>query len=125
MADETNQEAFDRGVGVGRIEQRLAGYDDHFRLINGSIAKTATELHTLGMQVQRLADQAVADGQTRVSTAEAVEKARRDAAAAVEAERRARVDRSDTSWSPVQRLAVVLGAVGALVAVVIGLRALL
>ncbi len=122
---ETPQEAYDRGVDAGRIEQQMAEFRQHFTVINGSIADTAAELRSLVLQVQRLADQAVADAKTRVSTAEAVEKARQEAAGALEAERRARVDRSDTAWSPVQKALAVIAGIGTIVVVILGLRALI
>lgn len=121
---ESNQQAYDRGADAGRIEQRLAGYDAHFRTINGSIADTARELHDLVLAVQRLADQAVADAKTRVSTAEAVEKARQEAAGAIEAERRARSDRSATVWTVPRLAGAALGAIAALVALILGIKAL-
>lgn len=124
MVGESNQQAYDRGADAGRIEQRLAGYDEHFRTINGSIADTARELHDLVLAVQRLADQAVADAKTRVSTAEAVEKARQEAAGAIEAERRARADRSDTVWSPVQKVIALIGAVATIIVMIVGIKAL-
>jgi hypothetical protein len=110
---ETPQEAYDRGADAGRIEQRLSQYDEHFRAINGSVAETAKELAKLVMQVQRLADQAVADAKTRVTTAEAVEKARRDAADALESERVVRKEQADSRWSPwAKAIAVVAAIVG-------------
>jgi hypothetical protein len=121
---ETPQEAYDRGVDAGRIEARLDGFAEHFRVINGSVADTARELHSLGLQVQRLADQAIADAKTRVSTAEAVEKARQEAAGAIESERRARVDRSDTAWSPIQKIIAVVGGVATVIAMILSIKAL-
>jgi len=121
---ESPQDAYDRGVGVGRIEQRLSEYDKHFKTINGSIADTARELHDLVLAVQRLADQAVADAKTRVTTAEAVEKARQEAAGALEAERRARVDRADTAWSPIQRGIALFGGMATIIALILGIKAL-
>lgn len=121
---ETPQEAYDRGVDAGRIEQQMAEFRQHFIVINGSIADTAAELRNLGMQVQRLADQAVADAKTRVSTAEAVEKARQEAAGALEAERRARSDRSATVWTVPRMVGATVGGLAGLVAVILGIKAL-
>jgi hypothetical protein len=115
---ETPQEAYDRGDAAGRIAQRLDGYDQHFRIINGSIDRSATAITELSMQVQRLADQAVADAKERVTTAEAVEKARRDAASALESERAVRADRSKQAWTPFERILAVLGGLAALAAVI-------
>jgi len=121
---ETPQEAYDRGVDAGRIAARLDEFTRHFLVINGSVADTARELHSLGLQVQRLADQAVADAKTRVSTAEAVEKARQEAAGAIESERRARVDRSDTAWSPIQKIIAVIGGLATIVLMIVGIKTL-
>lgn len=66
----------------------------------------------------------MADAKTRVSTAEAVEKATQEAARAVEAERRARVDRSDTAWSPVQKAIAVIGAIATIVVLIVSIKAL-
>jgi len=55
----------EEGEIAATIAARLLGHDKHFEAINGSVAKVATELHTLNLAVQRLADQAVArDAQT-------------------------------------------------------------
>lgn len=121
---ETPQEAYDRGVDAGRIEARLDEFGRHFEVINGSVGDTARELHSLGLQVQRLADQAIADARTRVTTAEAVEKARQEAASAIESERRARVDRSDTAWSPVQRVIAVIGGIATVILMIVAIRTL-
>jgi hypothetical protein len=121
---ETPQEAYDRGVDAGRIAQRLDEFTRHFQVINGSIGDSARELHSLALQVQRLADQAIADAKTRVSTAEAVEKARQEAAGAIEAERRARVDRSDTAWSPIQKAIAVVGGLATIVLLIVSIKAL-
>jgi 1-deoxy-D-xylulose 5-phosphate reductoisomerase len=121
---ETTQEAYDRGNEAGRIEQRLSQYDEHFRTINGSVAETAKELAKLVMQVQRLADQAVADAKTRVTTAEAVEKARRDAAEALESERVVRKEQTDSRWSPWARAITVVAAIVGVVGLWLTWRAL-
>ena len=115
---ETQQEAYDRGDAAGRTAQRLDGYDRHFQIINGSIADSARTLHELAMQVQRLADQAVADAKEREKTAEAVEKSRREAASALESERAVRADRSSTAWTPLARTVTILAGVGALLGII-------
>lgn len=121
---EPPDDAYDRGHLAGEIAARLAGHDEHFRDINGQIKMLITETHDLVLAVQRLADQAIADAKTRVSTAEAVEKARKEAADALESERVIRRDRSDTAWSPVAKAAALLGALAAVVAAALGVKAL-
>ncbi|WP_328365149.1 hypothetical protein [Micromonospora zamorensis] len=39
--------AYNRGLGAGRIEQRLQGHDEHLRQINGSIDSMTRALHAL------------------------------------------------------------------------------
>jgi hypothetical protein len=104
--------AYDRGVIAGAIETRLAGHDKHFETINGSLAKIAEEMHGVKLALQRLADQAIADAATRISTAEAVEKARKEAADSLENERTLRRDRAERTWSPWAKLFAVIAAVG-------------
>ena len=119
---ESHQEAYDRGEDAGqiagRLAQRLDGYDRHFQIINGSIGDSARANHELAMQVQRLADQAVADAREREKTAEAVEKSRREAASALESERAVRADRSTTAWTPMARTVTVLAGIGALLGII-------
>ncbi|WP_329103161.1 hypothetical protein OG792_25955 [Micromonospora sp. NBC_01699] len=40
-------EAYNRGMIAGRVEQRLQGHDDHFRKINGSIDSMTGALRSL------------------------------------------------------------------------------
>lgn len=109
---------YDRGHKAGGIDERLAGHDRHFAAINGSIGKLAEELHLMVLAVQRLGDQAVADAKTRISTAEAVEKARKEAASALESERVVRRERADQSWSPWAKTLALLGGLATLVSLV-------
>lgn len=113
----TQESEFDRGHIAGGIAERLASHDRHFEAINGSIADVARELAGLKLGVQRLADQAVADAKTRVTTAEAVEKARKEAADALESERVVRRERSDQSWTPWQRLLAVIAGLGVVISI--------
>ncbi|MFI6260528.1 hypothetical protein ACIBCL_31045 [Micromonospora zamorensis] len=45
--DTENMAAYNRGLGAGRIEQRLQGHDEHLRQINGSIDSMTRALHAL------------------------------------------------------------------------------
>jgi hypothetical protein len=101
---ETPQEAYDRGELAGQIAARLAGHDQHFAAINGSLADLAREMHDLTMAVQRLGDQAVSRDATVVTTAAAL----KDAEAA-------RRDKADRSWSPLARLSAAIGGAAALI----------
>lgn len=103
MVLETSSETYARGVAEGQILERLAGHDDHFRQINGSMARVADEMHQLVLQVQRLGDAAESDRQTVVKTAAALKEASA-----------ARQDTSEQRWSPMLRLFAAVSAVAAL-----------
>jgi hypothetical protein len=100
---EDDEEAYERGHVAGEIAARLAGHDKHFNSINGSLERIAEKLTILAMDVQRLADQAVSDAATRISTAAAL----KDAEAA-------RRDKTEQSWSPWSKVFAVIAAVVAL-----------
>lgn len=38
----------------GQLDQRLAGFDQHFAVVNGSIEKTASQLSTLSLAIEGL-----------------------------------------------------------------------
>lgn len=77
----------------GKIAQRLDAHDAHLDKINGSMAEVATRLSGVELQMQRLADNAIAASATAIATALAIEKA--------DTARRAA---SDSSWSPWQKI---------------------
>lgn len=119
VADETPQEAFDRGQIAGHIAEQLRRHEDHLAKINGSTEKTALALEALNdtqqqmaLQLQRLADQSAADAKTRVATAAALKEA--EDARRVTAEGR---------WTPLARTLLVLGALVSLATLAIGLYA--
>jgi hypothetical protein len=56
MADETSQQAFDRGAVAGEISARLAGHDNHFAAINGHLAEMSTEMRNMKLALQRIED---------------------------------------------------------------------
>jgi hypothetical protein len=119
---ETNQQAYNRGEDAGRIAQRLDGYDEHFNVINGSIAASALAMREMALQIQRLTDQSIADSKERKQVAEAVEKSRRETAEAVESERAVRADRSTTAWTPFARIFAVVAFVAGVLAIIGWLR---
>lgn len=90
----------------GKIDERLASHDKHFERINGSLTDVAENLASLNLGIQRLVDSAQADRATVLTTAKALKDAEE-----------ARRDKGDARWSPVQRLAVVLGGMAAVVGV--------
>lgn len=47
-------EEFDAGKVAGRIDERLASHDEHFRRINGSVEKHALATEALVLAVERL-----------------------------------------------------------------------
>lgn len=110
---ESNQEAFDRGTVAGKIEQRLAGHDDHFRQINGSMARLADEMHQLVLAVQLLGAEAESRDKTVVITAAALKDAEQ-----------ARRDKTEHAWSPLTRLSVAVGVLAGLIAVYAALKGL-
>jgi outer membrane receptor for monomeric catechols len=106
-----NGSAYDRGVAAGEIAARLAGHDQHFGAINGSLGRMADEMHEMRLALQRLGDSAAADRATVVTTAVALkdaEEARRDA--------------TDTRWAPLQRWGVaasILFGAGGIIALIL------
>ncbi len=99
---------YDRGHVAGGIDARLAGHDAHFARINGSLADVARELAGVKLALQRLADSADADRRTVVTTAAALKDAE-------EARRSTTTDR----WGPWQKAAVLIGAVGTIVGILV------
>lgn len=73
----------------GKIAQRLDAHDAHLDKINGSMAEVAAKLSGVELQMQRLADNAIAASATAIATALALEKAEN-----------ARRVASDSDWSP-------------------------
>ena len=118
------QSDFERGHIAGVIAARLAGHDAHLAVINGHLAVMASQLTASTMAIQRLADQAEADAQTRVTTAAAVEKARKEAAGALESERLVRRERSELTWTPMSRGLAVLAGLGVIASIIVGIIAL-
>ena len=110
-SDETAQEAYDRGTVAGKIDARLAGHDQHFATINGSLEKVASELHELKLAVQRLGDQAVSRDATVVTTAAALKDAED-----------ARRSKSEQTWSPFAKTITVLGVCIAALGLYLALR---
>jgi hypothetical protein len=102
--------AYDRGVTAGGIAERLASHDRHFETINGSLERVAEEMHKLRLAVQRLGDQAISDATTRVTTAAALKDAEE-----------ARRSRTETAWSPIQKILAVLAGFAVLVGAVVGI----
>ena len=100
-------DAYDRGHIAGEIAARLAGHDEHFAAINGSLANIAGEMHALTLAVQRLGDQAVARDATVVTTAAALKDAED-----------ARRGKAEQIWTPFARMIAVLGGLAAVAAVV-------
>jgi len=98
----SEREAYDRGREAGEIHARLAGHDQHFAAINGTIARFGDEMHELVLAVQRLGDQALAR--------QAVEDAATAALAAAAAAR----------WSPVAKALAVLSVLIAAVTAGVG-----
>jgi hypothetical protein len=99
-------DAYRRGREEGEILARLAGHDEHFKQINGSIEGFRTEMHQLVVSIQRYSDAADARDVTAVATAKALAEA--DAA---------RRQAAESRWSGFQRLFAAIAACAALITI--------
>ncbi len=108
------EEEYERGRIAGEIAARLAGHDLHLATINGSLADVAREMHDMLLAVQRLGDQADARDKTTLATASALK--------AADEARRAK---SDSAWSPVQKLIAGVAGLAGLATLILGIRALI
>jgi hypothetical protein len=103
----TDRDAYDAGHTAGGIDARLAGHDQHFARINGSLADIAREMQGVKLALQRLADGADADRNTALATAAALK-------TADEVRRAQATDR----WSPWQKAVALLAALAAIASIV-------
>ncbi|WP_326556354.1 hypothetical protein [Micromonospora sp. NBC_01796] len=107
----SENDAYNRGLDAGRIEQRLKGHDDHFRLINGSIDEMTQALQVLTDElranVSRFSASATSD---RRDAGEREKIAVTVAAALMEKESSVREEKTQR-WTAWQRLFAVLGAI--------------
>ncbi|MGC4878655.1 hypothetical protein ACLQ26_20645 [Micromonospora sp. DT43] len=109
--------AYERGVGAGRIEQRLQGHDDHLRHINGSIDSMTRALQALTEELR--ANAAILSANVASGRRDALE---RDRIAAVRIEEAGLVDsRRTVRWTRWQRWVAVVGAVILVVNFALGL----
>lgn len=106
------QDDYDRGHTAGGTDARLAGHDKHFAAINGNLGRIDEKLARMELALQRLADATDADRRTVVTTAAALK-------SADEARRSSDTDR----WTPWQKGIALLGAIGAVVGIVIAILA--
>lgn len=100
----------DASYDRGRVDEKLAGHDRHFEQINGSMKDVAANLAKNNLLMQRIIDSAAADRATVLTTAKALKDADD-----------ARRDKGEQKWTPIQRLALVLGALAAVAGVTITL----
>lgn len=98
--------AYRRGQQDGETDARLAGHDQHFASINGSLATISEQLRAMTLAVQRLGDQAEANARTVVTTAAALKEA--------EAGRRSSAEQA---WSPLTKIFAVIAALAAVVGI--------
>jgi chromosome segregation ATPase len=96
-------DAYERGVVAGEIAARLAGHDQHFAAINGSLADLVVQtrqqtaaMHELRMSVQTLSQQADSAARTLITTADALEKAENQRRALDQQKRQTQ----EQAWSP-------------------------
>jgi hypothetical protein len=99
-------DAYRRGREEGEVLARLAGHDEHFSRINGSIEGFRAEMHALVVSLQRYSDAADARDVTAAATAKAL----------AEAES-ARRQLAENRWSGFQRLFAAIAAVAALITI--------
>jgi ribosome-binding ATPase YchF (GTP1/OBG family) len=100
----------------GIQDQRLHDHDKHFDRINGSIADSAQQLRgvkeklsEVQMTLQRLTDAVESNQKIVITTAAAVESERKSTADAVEQQRTTLRDSTESKWSPLTRISVVIG----------------
>ncbi|MBQ0980452.1 MULTISPECIES: hypothetical protein [unclassified Micromonospora] len=105
--DTENTAAYNRGLGAGRIEQRLQGHDEHLRQINGSIDSMTRALHAL---TEELRANAAAFRATVTSDRRDDTERERIAAARVE-EADIVTSQRTVRWTAWQRWFAVLGAI--------------
>lgn len=103
---EPTQDAYDRGHLAGKIDARLAGHDQHFAAINGSLEKIAANQVAQTLAIQRLADQADAYAATELAKAKALKEAEE-----------ARRDKTEQVWSPYAKVFAAIAAIAAAVVV--------
>lgn len=96
---ESPEEARQRGIEEGRIQERLDGHDKHFTAINGQLRQIADRFGDMVLQVQRLADTDIARQQQAAVVTQALQNA------------------TAKRWAPWARVATVISAVTALVGV--------
>jgi len=102
------QDEYNRGVDAGKIDARLAGHDQHFAKINGSIEKMANEMHNLVLAVQQLKD-----GNT--NTANALDRYDRTLGAIDQLS----LERLKQPWGSQTKLVAIISAVGIIMVVLI------
>lgn len=103
-------DAYDRGHVAGRIEARLAGHDQHFSKLNGTTSELKGEMSAFAMQLQRIADQLVADAATRVQLADALRLAEEARRASEHDQRAKRAHRFSPTLFIVAVLSVIIAA---------------
>ncbi|NYH45954.1 hypothetical protein HNR22_005681 [Micromonospora jinlongensis] len=102
-----NTAAYNRGLGAGRIEQRLQGHDEHLRQINGSIDSMTRALHALAEELR--ANVALFSATV---TSDRRDDAERERIAAVRVEEAGIVTSQRTvRWTAWQRWFAVIGAI--------------
>ncbi|MEU0548709.1 hypothetical protein [Micromonospora sp. NPDC005979] len=102
-----NAAAYERGVGAGRIEQRLQGHDEHLRQINGSIDSMTRALQVLTEELRAnaaLLNANVSSGRRDVAERERIAAVRVEEAGIVDSRRTGR-------WTAWQRWFAVVGAI--------------
>lgn len=116
-------EEFERGHVAGQIAQRLAGHDEHFRRINGSIDLNIAAMEAVRLELVTLRLDAAAREERLTATALALASQTSERREALKAETEASDRVRERSWSPVGKAlavaAVIIAALGLVLAYVL------
>ena len=117
MTPETPQEAYTRGMEVGRTDMRLNHHDELIDKLTATLTKAVNVQATLTLAVAALDAARIADRDTRIETAKVLKdtKEQAEATARSESEKAAAVEkaaaaRAALGWSPITRVFAVVAA---------------
>lgn len=102
---------FERGHIAGQIAQRLAGHDEHFHRINGSIDRNTEAMEAVRLELTTLRLDAAAREERLTATALALASQTAERREALKAETEATDRNRERSWSPIAK-ALAVAAVG-------------
>jgi len=125
--DARRDDAYARGRELGQVEARLDAHDQKFLVINGNIARFATESAGLADAVRGLS----ADIKSTHDTAAALRLADKDRADEIQERRKElaladdeRRKKSEARWTPLNRALLVLTLISTIIGVVLAVLAM-